>query len=823
VKDDYPKAEDPAAEDRFSPDGIEAYRAAAELVGLVIWVYDIPHHRIIMGSDKLSQNEQNSVGLPRVIDDVPASVLSLFDDSCVDDLLALYAKVDAGEDGSCVVRYKDQPEGSPRFRRLYYHVVRDDDGHPLKAFGTELDASAFVQMSGQLEETEKRLFRQSAFLERLYESIPVGIMQCDAVADPIILNGNPRSFEILGIDEEDIRPPHEKHVYDTVFPDDVAIVQTENHELAKRGLGGGAASYTHRIVTPSGVVRWINAVSQLGLNENGVPLFTVILNDVTEVRELRAFEERETSLERRSYLAAMRAAFERSMLIDLTENRFTIVDTENYGYSISPAGDFSQLFDSIIDSIVPEDRERFSATFSRDALLAAARAGKADVQMELRQVFDDGSLHWVLSRDLLLKDDKSGHWLCVALIQITDRMHEERERHQRELQEALDEAQSANEAKTDFLSRMSHDIRTPLNGIIGMTRIARENEADPAAIEDCLDKIDTSSHLLLGLINDILDLTKVEGGKMELHLEPYTSDEFFAYLDTVIRPACDEKGIVFSANRDGTQHEYVPLMDKLRTNQILFNLLSNAIKFTPEGGMVSYIVRDEILPDGRMGIDMIVSDNGIGMSEDFQKDLFKPFVQENRIDALAGEGSGLGLAIVKQLVDLMGGSVTVKSVVGKGSTFTVHVDCDCVAVAEMAPADVPSDGRADSLAGLHILLCEDHPLNEEIAVHMLEHKGMVVTAAEDGQRGLEAFCASPVGYYDAVLMDVRMPVMDGLEATRAIRVLNRADATRIPIIAMTADAFADDVRRVLDAGMDAHIAKPVDPEVLYGTLARLCG
>jgi len=384
------------------------------------------------------------------------------------------------------------------------------------------------------------------------------------------------------------------------------------------------------------------------------------------------------------------------------------------------------------------------------------------------------------------------------------------------------EATAANVAKTDFLSRMSHDIRTPLNGIIGMTYIAREQE-NPLRTSDCLEKIDTSSKFLLGLINDILDMTRVESDRIELTTEPYPISEFNDYLDAVIRPLCREKGQNFVLDEKGALSDMVPVADKLRTNQIIFNLLSNAVKYTPEGGTIIYRISGKILDSGRVCIDHEISDNGIGMSESFQKVLFEPFTQEGRDDSSETRGTGLGLAIVKRLVDLMGGTISVNSRIGLGTTFRLHLEFDAIHAGEnnsvcSRPATA-EDGEIGLLKGRHILLCEDHPLNQEIMKTLLEQQGMIVEVAANGKISLDLFSGSPLRYYDAVLMDIRMPVMDGYEATRKIRALKRKDAETVPILAMTADAFDDDVKKCFDAGMNGHIAKPIDPKKLNRTLA----
>ena len=385
---------------------------------------------------------------------------------------------------------------------------------------------------------------------------------------------------------------------------------------------------------------------------------------------------------------------------------------------------------------------------------------------------------------------------------------------------AKQEAETASTAKTEFLSRMSHDIRTPLNGIIGMTYLTEEMDLPQEAREN-LSKIDRSSNFLLGLINDILDMSKAESGKIELHPEPYPVSCFMEYIDSVIRPLCIEKNQTLDVDIRSLK-DVIPVMDSLRFNQIIFNLLSNAIKYTPEGGRISVSVSGKITEEDKDRLTAVIRDSGIGIDRELQKKIFDPFTQGERSDTAESRGSGLGLAIVRKLVQLMGGEVTVDSTPGKGSIFTVTADFDYIK-ADQATWKRESAGTGewkDILKNRHILLCEDHPLNQEIARKLLEEKGMTVEIAENGKEGLKLFETSAAGSFDAILMDIRMPVMDGLEAARRIRGLSRKDAAEIPIIAMTADAFEEDIRKCLDAGMDAHVAKPVEPEILYRTIGE---
>lgn len=423
---------------------------------------------------------------------------------------------------------------------------------------------------------------------------------------------------------------------------------------------------------------------------------------------------------------------------------------------------------------------------------------------------------------------KNGHWHTVKLFRGDDYAEsrefvfsvesaDEQMRQQEELKVALRQATEATEAKTDFLSRMSHDIRTPMNGIIGMTGIALE-QPNPPKTADCLKKISISSNYLLGLINDILDMTRIESGEIKLYPEPYPAEEFMQYLDSVVRPLCEAKKQTFVIT-DHSDPGHIPLLDKLRVNQIVFNLLSNAVKYTPAGGTVEYRV-DESIRGDIIDIRIKVWDNGRGMSPEFQKILFLPFSQEDRVRGMDTMSStGLGLAIVKKLVDLMGGSIELVSRENTGSSFTILIPAAYVDAAHYSAQTAGDAARNESLLrGRRVLLCEDNAINQEIARALLERVGIQVELAENGLAGVRMFSASAPGYYDCVLMDIRMPLMDGYEAAQAIRALDRADA-QAPIIAMTADAFDADVQRCLDAGMNGHIPKPLDPQNMYSTLA----
>lgn len=380
---------------------------------------------------------------------------------------------------------------------------------------------------------------------------------------------------------------------------------------------------------------------------------------------------------------------------------------------------------------------------------------------------------------------------------------------------AMEASRQANAAKTDFLSRMSHDIRTPLNGVIGMTALAREKNQD-REVQGFLEKIDISSHYLLSLVNDLLDLTKINAGKMELHPEPYTQEEFLQYLSSVIVPMCKSKQIALTTQNPPI--DYALLVDKLKYNQILFNLLSNAVKFTPVGGKVCLSFIPCSLVENRLDFVMQVTDNGAGMSAAFQKKLFEPFEQELPAGTSNEKGTGLGLAITWKLVELMDGTITVDSAVGRGTTFKVRLTLPVIPQQQVQQAPV-QEVTPHSLQGRTILIAEDNAINAEILSRILKKYDAQVVLAENGAVAVQKFKTVP--HLDAILMDVRMPVLDGKEATRQIRSLQLYGAQTIPIIATTANAYDEDVESCLQAGMNAHVAKPINPLELLRLLDKL--
>ena len=387
--------------------------------------------------------------------------------------------------------------------------------------------------------------------------------------------------------------------------------------------------------------------------------------------------------------------------------------------------------------------------------------------------------------------------------------------------EALKEAQDANAAniaKTTFLNHMSNDIRTPMNAIVGFTDIAMKRKPDKE-VEDCLKKIRQSSEYLMTLINDVLDISRIESGKLEY--KPVLVD-LRDMTDTVLsiaRGYMENRDLNFSVSREELKNPYV-MADELRIREVLLNIISNAVKFTKDGGTISFAAENAPGNDeNHIIVRYRISDTGIGMSEEFQTRIFDEFSQENNGARTSYKGTGLGMAIAKQYVDLMGGKIEVSSRQGVGSAFTVEIP---LLIAEHVLTEEKEKLRKDiDLHGLHVLLAEDNDLNAEIAIALLEEKGMIVTRTTDGKSALTQFCNTVQGTFDLILMDIMMPEMNGYETTKAIRNLpDRPDGKEIPIIAMTANAFAEDVQAALKAGMDDHVAKPIDMSILISVITK---
>ena len=399
-------------------------------------------------------------------------------------------------------------------------------------------------------------------------------------------------------------------------------------------------------------------------------------------------------------------------------------------------------------------------------------------------------------------------------------INEQMKKQQLLLKDALKRAEEGSRAKSSFLFNMSHDIRTPMNAILGFTEIARRNVNDTARLTDCLEKINISGKHLLQLINDVLDMTKIENGKATLSEECCNLEECIERARDVLQIEIDQKRLTLQTDTSTVKNKWV-YCDSLRFNQVLFNLLSNAVKFTRPGGHILVALHQKPCAiQEYAAYEMRVKDDGIGMSPEFLPHVFEPFERERTSTISQTQGAGLGMSIAKNLVGLMGGTIQVTSEPGKGTEFVVQFTFKLREQTQQ-PEQQPSTEAAfpNDFSGKRLLLVEDNELNMEIAQELLDEAGFAVETAANGQIAVEMVQNAAAGYYDAILMDIQMPVMDGYQASREIRCLENKNLAEIPIVALTANAFDEDKKEALVNGMNAHIAKPLDAAVLYQTLA----
>ena len=416
-------------------------------------------------------------------------------------------------------------------------------------------------------------------------------------------------------------------------------------------------------------------------------------------------------------------------------------------------------------------------------------------------------------------------WMAVTLIVIVNRLRTRRklqfaaQQKAEEMTALAEQAQAASKAKSTFLSNMSHDIRTPMNAIIGFTNIALQQDSVPE-MHNCLKKIEESSDHLLSLLNDVLDLSRIESGKVEF--SPVPAD-ITAVTDSVLEIT---KGLLlsrelnFEVHREPLQNPYV-MTEPVRIREILVNILNNAVKFTKDGGTIRFDAGNRLGADAQhIVICYRVKDTGVGMSEEFQKKLFDEFAQEENGARTQYKGTGLGMAISKKYVELMGGTITVDSKKGVGTTFTVEIPMELTSAEKVEKTK--QSVQHNDLKGIKVLLAEDNDLNAELATMLLEDSGMTVTRAADGQEVVDLFANHPAGTYDIILMDIMMPKMDGHQAAKAIRAMyaDRPDAEELPIIALSANAFSEDVQASLDAGMNGHVSKPLNMEEVTKAIER---
>lgn len=773
----------------------QMYDDAAKEARLVVWTYDIEKHQSVMMTEGYTGEICKQLGIPEIIDNVPESIVKFVDERDRDIFLDIYRKIDAGAPiAKGEFRFQMPGQETQQYERMTFRRITDKDGNLLT-----------VHCCGQNITNQKNaLEKYRNYFVQLINSNPHSnvCFQLNITRNSCIsMTAKDASFEPL-------KRFMDKGTVDGIFEETAAsvpdteirkkILELFNQKNLLKIFDEGESSLTieYPCISVKSGIRWQRGTVHMARNpENGdIEGITFSVNIDAEI-DLENLTK-----------ALSRGVCGFLIVLDMNSGRI------RFGGEISDNSS-SQYRDVDYTSAMIEALKTMVSPEILDEAIHAHSIENIRDRLEIApeytvdfETIDGRWLHWRISYI-----DRDRGQVIILRSDITAAM--EKERQQKDaLQAALNSAEKANEAKSTFLSSVSHDLRTPLNGVIGFTDMAIQ-ESDPKKTKDYLLKIKAAGDLLKDLVNDTLELSRIESGKIAINREAVMPNALFPCIVTALRPSAESKRITLVT--DFQYSEDVPFFcDKLKVQKIVLNLISNAIKYTPEGGTISFTVKPlDSIPDCYL---LVIEDNGIGMSEAFLKQMYEPFAQEQRSESANVTGTGLGLAIVKRYVDLMDGSISVKSKIHEGTCFTVSLPLP--EAERNLVQKVENECGVISLAGRRVLLCEDNAMNLEIATTLLRNKGLTVETATNGKEGVEKFLASPEGYYNAILMDIRMPIMNGMEATRQIRSLNRVDARTIPIIAMSADAFEESILAAREAGMDAYTTKPIKPEKFYSVL-----
>jgi len=795
----------------------QMYQSAIEDAKEMMWMYDPQKKTVTYQIDNpYTKMICEKLGMPTVIEDVPESLIGMVDDEYKDGFLEMFSLDRLDKDGLSF-EYSSNVNGQKNWWRVTSRPIYDLNNEIKAVFCSGLN----ITQEKQAESNYCSLVEQISDIKKIgLSSFRLNLSQNRFVSGYSIypeLNTRLQTKTADGHFETALNEISDEEIRDRLLKKYTCSELISKYNQGIRRIDD-EYPVRSRLEATRGQLRWVKAVNNLIMNPD-----TGDIEDITLVTEVTRQKQAEKIL---SIMASKGCDY--IGLIDVPMETVDIFDgiwehkVIKNGESLDYAAALRTLTDSHVD---PDEIEAFTEQTAVKNI-----AGRLEEEPEVLIHYD-----FISDDGIRLKKQIKCKWLDndkreILIVQddITEAYIQEQKRLS-ELQDALHQAEVANNAKSEFVSRISHDIRTPISAIIGMTDFAKEDIDDKERLMADIENISSSNKFLMSLINDILDISKIDSGKIELYPEPYPFKEYIDKINSMFRPLCEQKGLKFKIEVDGEADidtKAVGVVDKVRFDQVTMNLLSNAIKFTPQGGTVTYTSQSSILSDEKIRCRYTVSDTGIGMSEDFQRTMFDPFSQEGKVLNAHGSGTGLGLAIVNRIVDLMGGTIEVESSPGEGTAITVTMvlpRADEEQIKMMTGAEQDEDTAGEGLMSGKVLLAEDNKINTEIALRLLGQMGLETDHAGNGEEAAAAFEHSAEGEYSAILMDIQMPVMDGYTSAEKIRRMERADAKTVPIIAMTADAFAEAVKHSREAGMNEHITKPIDVKKLRATLLKYLG
>lgn len=792
----------------------------------------------------------------------------------------------------------------------------------------------------------RRLRNQASYIGHLYNAVPEGIALISVDTPYKFIQLNKEGLRMLDYPADAPNSaPMGKHLNEVIHPDDYdGLVEVFENTI----MGNKKNIFENRVMKQEGEFFWAAGIVEMTLDENGDSILIATFHDITNEKLAEEAAKKENLQERMLLVGAVANVYPVIISMNLTSDTLKFIYVKS-GLLVNMGEQraYSELYKEFLPTVHPDYLDEFQKRFAPEKLRSELGKEKKEIFLEAKQLLTDGNYHWTSTQVIYVDNPYSDDQLAILISRRVDEQRHEEEQQRMALQSALENARAANAAKSQFLSSISHDIRTPMNAIVGMTAIAATHMEDRERVVECLKKINLSSKHLLGLINDVLDMSKIESGKLSLKEEPFNLAEIVSETVELVRPQAEAKHLALDVHLSVLQNEKV-IGDPLRVSQVCINVLSNAVKYTPAGGSICVKIHQESSPrKGYQNYLFLCEDTGLGMDEEFLDRLFQPFERARDTTNSKITGTGLGMAITKNLVDLMDGDIQVQSRLGEGSAFLVSfplkkqdaeqeevpeewigvrsiiVDDDrmtcenvvdlledmglraqfvtdgktavkCVGeashtkdpfrlviidwkmpdmdgvetarriraeVGDEIPviiltaydwAEIESEARsagvtaflakpfyrtkicyllnelsggrspdeedcfrpARDFSGKRILLVEDNAINREIAGTLIREMGIIVEEACDGYEALEMISSCEEYYYDLIFMDIQMPGMNGYETARAIRIMDRRDVKELPVIAMTANAFEEDVRDALRAGMNAHFAKPIDVKVL---------
>ncbi|MEG1184607.1 MAG: ATP-binding protein [Eubacterium sp.] len=777
------------------------YSTAVKSSNINVWEYDLKKDTITMYSNSPRINTKH-----HIIKNYTQLMMNkgyIRADS-LDAFIGIFEKLRNGEkEVTADIWFKLDHVLSYWCERVTCTTIFDDEGKPIRAFGVGRDVT-------KEKEAEKRyhdeLYYRKAMQNATMASINVNLTK------NIILEGKSEIPEVVKqINKAKTAQEYFDSVYNEIIGEDIkkkCMALFNREEMIKRFLNGETTLSMEISRNIGGHRYWLIVTGHMMKRQEDNDIVAFLYStDITNEKTMHNIMD-----------VVVKTDYDYLVVVDAVHNSAIRYSDQDCGHAyVKKSHRFEEETHGYIRRyICKEDVAHVIEELTLKNILAQLDAH--DTYSIFYSLFDaNGAL---LKKQIRFKYiDREFKSFLMTRIDITGAVKEQEKKNQ-ELARALKMAEYANSAKSEFLSRISHEIRTPMNAIIGLAQIASHRLEDQNFVLDCIKKSQYASDYLLSLIDDVLDMSKIETGKIFLKNKVIDGKRFFESINTIISSQAEIQGVNYCFNMAReSQDKYKG--DYIRLQQILINILSNAIKFTPKGGTVTFDV-SKISDDGKKAkLCFKITDTGIGISEEFLPDIFKSFSQEHGNVATNYSGSGLGLAIAKNLAQLMDGDIEVESKKNIGTTFTVNLQLQIApkdALPEKVIGNNVESDESVNFKGKKILLVEDHQLNIMVAKKLLEYKKVDVDVAENGKIGIERFETAPEYYYDAILMDIRMPVMDGLEATKSIRKLDKEGAKTIPIIAMSANAFDEDVEKSIKAGMNAHLAKPIDPDVLYHTL-----